>query len=138
MYWQKSMAFITAAPLIGHGTGSIRDQFRRSAEGQTGMAAEAAANPHNQTFAVAIQLGLLGVAVLIAMWVAHLLLFWGEREIAAWFGLVVVTQNIIGSLFNSHLFDFTQGWSYVLGVGVAGGVILPYAKRANALPKVQQ
>lgn len=132
VYWKKSMAFVTAAPLIGHGTGSIRDQFRQAAEGQTGMAAEAAANPHNQTFAVAIQLGMLGVAVLIAMWVAHLLLFWDEREIAAWFGLVVVTQNIIGSLFNSHLFDFTQGWSYVLGVGVAGGVVAQYARRANA------
>ena len=30
-------------------------------------------------------------------------------------------QNIVGSLFNSHLFDFGQGWVYVLGVGVAGG-----------------
>jgi O-antigen ligase len=27
-------------------------------------------------------------------------------------------------LFNSHLFDFTQGWIYVFGVGVAGGMIL--------------
>jgi O-antigen ligase len=127
-YWQKSVTFIGASPLVGHGTGSIRDQFRRSAEGQTGMAAEAVPNPHNQTFAIAIQLGLLGVVVLIAMWTAHLLLFWGDRGIAAWFGLVVVAQNIIGSLFNSHLFDFTQGWSYVLGVGVAGGVMLKYLR----------
>jgi hypothetical protein len=27
-------------------------------------------------------------------------------------------------LFNSHLFDFHEGWMYVLGVGVAGGMIL--------------
>jgi hypothetical protein len=27
-------------------------------------------------------------------------------------------------LFNSHLFDFVQGWIYVLGVGVAGGTVL--------------
>ena len=39
-------------------------------------------------------------------------------------GLVVVTQNIIGTLVNSHLFDFTPGWSYVVGVGGAGGVVL--------------
>ena len=25
------------------------------------------------------------------------------------------------ALFNSHLFDFTQGWGYVIGVGVAAG-----------------
>ena len=44
--------------------------------------------------------------------------------LAAWAGLVIVIQNLIGSLFNSHLFDFTHGWGYVIGVGVAGGVIL--------------
>ena len=42
----------------------------------------------------------------------------------AWIGLVVVTQNVVGSLFNSFLFDFTEGWLYVLGVGVAGGMVL--------------
>ena len=36
---------------------------------------------------------------------------------------MVVAQNIVGSLFNSHLFDFTHGWMYVLGVGVCGGMV---------------
>jgi len=44
--------------------------------------------------------------------------------LAEWMGLVVVIQNIVGSLFNSHLFDFTQGWTYVVGVGIAGGTVL--------------
>jgi len=30
-------------------------------------------------------------------------------------GLLVVIQNILTSLFNSHLFDFHEGWMYVLG-----------------------
>ena len=37
---------------------------------------------------------------------------------------MVVLQNILSSLFNSHLFDFQAGWIYVLGVGVAGGMVL--------------
>jgi hypothetical protein len=41
-----------------------------------------------------------------------------------WIGLLVVVQNIFTSLFNSHLFDFHEGWMYVLGVGVAGGMTL--------------
>jgi len=65
----------------------------------------------------------VGAALLVALWVAHLLLFRGEGY-AAWIGLIVVVQSIIGSLFNSHLFDFTQGWIYVFGVGVAGGMVL--------------
>jgi O-antigen ligase len=122
-FWKKSVAFVREAPLIGHGTGSMPSLFMKSAAGRTGAAGSATTNPHNQTFAVAIQLGLLGAAVLWAMWLAHLLLFRGSG-LAEWIGLVVVVQNIVGSLFNSHLFDFGQGWVYVLGVGVAGGMAL--------------
>jgi O-antigen ligase len=124
VFWAKSIEFIRQAPLIGHGTGSIHSQFEKSTAGQSGAAGEASANPHNQTFAVGIQLGLIGVAVLWAMWVAHILLFFRGDGLAAWIGLVVVTQNVVGSLFNSHLFDFLQGWTYVVGIGVAGGMAL--------------
>src|SRR5450432_488794 len=44
--------------------------------------------------------------------------------LVAWIGLLVVVQNIFTSLFNSHLFDFNEGWIYVLGAGVAGGMAL--------------
>ena len=113
----------------------MRALFTKSAIGQTGAAASATTNPHNQTFAVAIQLGLIGAAVLWAMWIAHLLLFRGPG-LVGWIGLVVVVQNIVGSLFNSHLFDFTQGWVYVFGVGVAGGMVLK--NRASAAPSQQR
>jgi O-antigen ligase len=122
-FWKKSAEFIRQAPVIGHGTGSIRALFEKAAAGQTGAAGVAAANPHNQTLAVGIQLGILGIAILWAMWVAHLLLCRGGG-LAAWIGLVIVAQNITGSLFNSHIFDFAQGWTYVVGLGVAGGMVL--------------
>ena len=80
-------------------------------------------NPHNQTLNVAVQWGSIGVVLLYAMWLSHLLLFRGEG-LVAWIGLMVVLQNFFSSLFNSHLFDFHEGWMYVLGVGVAGGMIL--------------
>jgi O-antigen ligase len=121
-FWKKSVGFIAEAPVIGHGTGSIESLFRRAAEGQTGVAAMVSSNPHNQFFGVVIQLGLVGGVVLIAFWIAHLWLFRGDGAVA-WIGFAVVVQNVIGSLFNSHLFDFTHGWIYVLGVGVAAGVL---------------
>jgi O-antigen ligase len=128
---KRSLEFIREAPFIGHGTGTIRAQFTKAAAGRTGAAGVAAANPHNQTFAVGIQLGLLGMAVLWAMWIAHLLLFRGGG-LVAWIGIVVVVQNIVGSAFNSHLFDFLQGWTYVVGVGVAGGMMLRARSRASS------
>jgi hypothetical protein len=122
-FWKRSISFVAQAPIFGHGTGTIRELFRRSAVGETGAAATVSPNPHNQTLAVAIQLGLVGTVVLYAMWVAHLLLFRGGT-LPDWIGLVIVVQNIVSSLFNSHLFDFTQGWMYVFGAGIAGGAVL--------------
>jgi len=122
-YWKKSVSFIAEAPMLGRGTGSIEETFRRSTVGATGVAAIVSGNPHNQTFTVAMQLGALGTAVLYAMWLSHMLLF-RATGLPAWIGLVVVVQNLVGSVFSSFLFDFTEGWIYAFGVGVAGAMVL--------------
>ena len=106
--------------------------FDREAVGKTGAWAHSISNPHKQTLYVAVQWGVLGCIVLYAMWYFHLLLF-RENSFAAWIGLIVVVQNIVSSLLNSHLFDFHEGWMYVLGVGVAGGMVARYRKMI-ALP----
>src|SRR6185437_10833823 len=102
-------SFVREAPLIGHGTGSIADLFRRSAIGQTGAAGVATVNPHSQIFGVAIQLGLAGAVILVTMWIAHYHLF-RAASWSAWVGTVVVIENVVSSLVHSHLFDFTHGW----------------------------
>jgi O-antigen ligase len=130
-FWKKSLGFIGEAPLLGHGTGSMRDLFSRSTLGESGASGVKSDNPHNQYLAVAVQLGLVGTALLIAMWIAHLALFRGVG-LVAWLGLVIVVQNAVSSLFNSHLFDFFHGWLYVFGVGVLGGMAL--RRRATAPP----
>jgi O-antigen ligase len=121
-FYRKSLRFFVEAPVIGHGTGSIEGLFVQAAIGQTGAAADVVRNQHNQTLNVAVQWGTLGVVILYAMWISHLLLFRGDG-LANWIGLLVVVQNIFTSLFNSHIFDFHEGWMYVLGVGIAGGLV---------------
>jgi O-antigen ligase len=122
-YWQKSLRFFANAPVLGHGTGSTERLFKQAAAGQVGAAADVVRNPHNQTLNVAIQWGMVGVILLYAMWLSHLSLFRGEG-LVAWIGLMVVVQNFFTSLFNSHIFDFNEGWMYVLGVGIAGAAML--------------
>jgi O-antigen ligase len=122
-YWQKSLRFFANAPALGHGTGSVQRLFEQAAVGQVGAAADVVKNPHNQTLNVAIQWGVLGIVLLYAMWLSHLWLFRGEG-LMAWIGLMVVVQNFFTSLFNSHIFDFNEGWMYVLGVGIAGAAML--------------
>jgi hypothetical protein len=132
-YWRLSIRSISEAPIFGHGTGSTRQIFSREAEGKSGEWGNLIRNPHNQTLYVAIQWGALGCLVLYAMWYFHLQLF-RESLFAAWIGLVIVVQNFISSLLNSHLFDFHAGWVYVLGLGVAGGMVA----RAQRPPGVVQ
>jgi O-antigen ligase len=122
-FWKNSTEFIAAAPLVGHGTGTIEALARRHPVSPTGTEPMIQGNPHNQILAVAIQLGVSGAILLIAMWIVHLALFREGTSIAS-FGLTIVVSNIVSSLFNSHLFDFTQGWLYVFGVGILGGTLL--------------
>jgi O-antigen ligase len=131
-FWRKSLSFFAEAPVKGHGTGSTRGLFERAATpgNQNQASAEVIGNPHNQTLNVAVQWGIIGVAVLYAIWILHLLLFRGDG-LANWVGLLVVVQNVFTSLFNSHLFDFHEGWMYVIGVGVAGGMVIR-AQQAGA------
>lgn len=138
-YWRKSLGFIADAPLIGHGTGSTRGLFAQVATSRGPLeepppaTSDVVGNPHNQTLNVAVQWGIVGVAILYAIWFWHLRLFRGEG-LVNWIGLLVVVQNVFTSLFNSHIFDFHEGWMYVLGVGVAGGMVLK-AKSGGAAAK---
>ena len=121
-YWTKSLKFIRSAPLAGHGTGSIRSLFEREAIGEAVTYHQIVANPHNQTLYFAIEWGVIGLILLYAMWITHFLMFTEMRWIS-WLGIVVVSQNVFDSLFNSHLSDYVEGWIYVMGVGVAGGMV---------------
>jgi O-antigen ligase len=136
-FWKKSLRFFSEAPVIGHGTGSLRPLFERAATDYADPAQKGKgiiSNPHNQTLNIAVQWGTVGVILLYAMWLVHLLLFRGQGFVA-WIGLLVVVQNMFTSLFNSHLFDFHEGWMYVLGVGIAGGMTL--AARQRKLAEIQ-
>lgn len=144
-FWRRSVVFIRSAPLIGNGTGTIRHLFAQSARDadmpfvsmpdplapNRDLWAQLAnfyakleiGNPHQQALAVGIQLGAVGMILLIVMWLGHLRVFVPPSHGVAWLGFAVVLQNIITSLANSHLIDFTPGWMYVIGVGMAGGTL---------------
>ncbi|MGJ4915129.1 O-antigen ligase family protein [Bradyrhizobium oligotrophicum] len=132
-FWRKSLRFLADAPLIGHGSGSTRHLFELAASGSRDLSSsQVVGNPHNQTLYVAVQWGALGIVILYAMWAAHLLLFRSDG-LVPWIGLLVVVQNIFTSLFNSHIFDFHEGWMYVVGVGVAGGMVLQSRTSADTV-----
>jgi len=127
-FWRKSIQLIAAAPVFGHGTGTVLDLFRGLASEGSGASSEVTDQPHNQTFQIAIQLGFIGAALLWGVWISHLFLFRGGG-LAAWLGIGVVVQNMVAGLFNTYLLEFTLGWIYVFGVGVLGGMM--FRQRAS-------
>ena len=130
-YWSASIDLIMEAPLLGHGTGSVASIFQKYKSSNVDADVNRAANPHNQSLMIALQLGIIGVVALYGMWFAHAKMFITTGT-AAWFGLAVVVQNIVSSLINSHISDFTQGWTYAVLVGVVGGMV----KRRSLEPGV--
>ncbi len=130
-FWRKSMDRFVEAPWLGHGTGSIRATIDSKAGDQLPLSADVVRNLHNQTLNSAVQWGVAGIVTLYAMWFCHLVLFRGSGWIS-WIGTVVVVQNMASSMFNAHLSDFVEGWIYVLGVGVAGGMLKRQGKVESA------
>jgi O-antigen ligase len=131
-FWRKSLQLVAAAPVFGHGTGTVLDLFRKLASEGSGASATVTDQPHNQTFQIAIQLGLVGAALLFGVWISHLFIFRGGG-LAAWLGVGVVVQNIVSCLFNTYLLEFTLGWIYVFGVGVLGGMMFRQRASGSAL-----
>ncbi len=108
------------APVIGHGTGSVKAKFAEVTASEK-SSERPTVNPHNQTFMVGIQLGFhrcAGAVCDVDMRTSRCLCV--GRASYRWIGLAVVAQNVIGGLFNTHLFDVVQGWTYFFGVGAAG------------------
>jgi O-antigen ligase len=121
-FWEKAVGFIKEAPLFGHGAGSIEPLYQSLEAIRPSPLGWALRDPHNQFFAVALQAGLVGGVLLLAMWAVHLIMFVG-RDFARVMGQAIVLQNVLGSLFNSHLSTVTQGMLYCLAVGLLGAVI---------------
>ncbi|BAM92584.1 hypothetical protein S58_66170 [Bradyrhizobium oligotrophicum S58] len=129
--WRRSIASIAEAPLFGHGTGAIRPQSAVDAPGPREMPGTAR-DPQNQSLSVVLQWGLAGLVLLYAMWISHIRLVRG-RDWIAWVGLAIVVQTFVGSLLSANLFDVNEGWIYVIGIGVVGGVALGRGNAADPL-----
>jgi hypothetical protein len=121
-FWKKAIGFVEQAPLLGHGAGSIESLYQSLEATRPSPIGLAVRDPHDQFFAVALQAGLVGGVLLLAMWAVHLMMFTG-RDFARVLGQAIVLQNVIGSLFNSHLSAVTQGMLYCLAVGLLGAAI---------------
>ena len=122
-FYTNSLRIIADHPVIGVGTGGFPSAY---AEQARGSAMAATRNPHNEYLHIAVQVGLLGVAAMLALFASQ----WHaarrlptriETNLAR--GLVLVMA--IGCLFNSFLLDHAEGLFFAWMSGLLYGGLGP-------------
>jgi O-antigen ligase len=119
--YKNTSALILESPWVGHGTGSIKEIYKKYVATQDTLLKEIS-NPHNQYLFTLFDLGLLGFALLIYLfyqcWIVSQKskMINGILAVDYMEGLLVVM--LIGCLFNSLLLDATEGKFFCFMVGI--------------------
>jgi O-antigen ligase len=129
-YWKRSAQLAGHHPLAGVGTGGWRDAFYAATVGDHPFFHDRAhKHPHNEYLFIAVQLGIGGLVMFVALFV---IAFWRaglrpEPEGALARGVVIAFA--IGCLVNDFLLDSTEGhiWA-VLGGALFGAPSSPAAR----------
>jgi O-antigen ligase len=117
--YRTTAQIIRERPVTGHGIGTWMSQFQRKVQGDP---VEIQTTPHNDYLLYASEIGLLGVAALLWIWLAQLALAWrigGDQGM--WLGMLGVAI-MVGGVFNAILRDALFGLSFMilLAIPLAG------------------
>lgn len=109
-FYKHSLEIIAERPLLGAGTGSFPKVYTDKAKA---VGIQPTHNPHNEYLLIAVQLGLVGVALLIYLFyrqwrLASLLPTLLETQLAR----ALVLTIAVGCLLNSLLLDHVEGLFY--------------------------
>ncbi|MFM8342690.1 MAG: O-antigen ligase family protein [Methylomonas sp.] len=117
-FYKNSLTLIKENILFGTGTGSFLHEYKQLAE-QKNLISKDVANPHNQFLLTTEELGLMGLITLFLFWYIP----WLESkklptEFNRYALRALILTMCIGSLFNSLLFDASEGKFYCILAGV--------------------
>ena len=123
-FWHRSMQSIQERPLLGHGVGSWNGEFTRLEGDRLDPSFRNLRNPHQEYLMWGVQLGIAGIALLLAFLLALV------RDAARFQpGVRRATQSMVAMLaavclFNTVLFDALIGdyFCVLLGLLLALGV----------------
>src|SRR5262245_21378285 len=114
--YRVSLALVRDRPLLGHGTGSYA---RAYADASRRIETPPVRNPHNEYLHQMVQLGLVGLAGLLCLFVTHWRLAPGVASPLEFrLARALVLMMAVGCLFNSWLMDHTEGLLYAWLAGL--------------------
>lgn len=119
-FYSNTLRIIIDHPLTGVGTGEFADAYAKQVRGTAMVATR---NPHNEYLHIAAQIGLIGLAAMLALFavqwrMATCLPARLEKDLARGLVLTIAT----GCLFNSFLLDHAEGlfFAWMTGLLFAG------------------
>jgi O-antigen ligase len=131
-FWRRSVESFLESPVVGHGVGSWNAEFTRREGSQLNPAFRDLRNPHQEFLMWGVQLGIVGIALLLALLVE--LVRDASRftpEIRRAVKTFVVMLAAVG-LFNTVLFDALIGDYFCLMLGLLLALGLSSAPRGEA------
>ncbi len=108
-WWAGSLKLIEQEPIFGHGTGSFKLEHNLLIKGSMVKSTD---NPHNEYLFIAVQLGLLGLLLYIALFFAQWYYSYKLPNTKRWLVQGVILSMAAGCIMNSFLFDSHQGHYY--------------------------
>jgi O-antigen ligase len=118
VFYRRSLELLAERPIIGHGVGTVQDEFDAYARNHTGAAAATAGNPHNEFLLMGIQLGVVGIALFVFLLVQIGRTALELREPARTIVFAYLFAFTIGCFANSLLLNFTEGNLFIFLIGI--------------------
>jgi O-antigen ligase len=110
-WWQNSLMLIKEKPIFGHGTGSFKTvQAELIKDSDT----KPTDNPHNEYLLIAVQTGLVGLFLFVALLATQFLTACKLQPPRRYLLQGVVVAMATGCLMNSFLFDSLPGHFYAI------------------------
>ncbi len=112
---RSSSELVMQKPVLGWGTGSFKPAYAQLFEGQNTLLTD---NPHNEYLRISVELGLLGLVLLLLLFYHQWRLSRHLPQDIRGFCQGVLLTFMMGCLFNSWLKDFSEGYFYCLMMAV--------------------
>ncbi|TLZ82716.1 MAG: hypothetical protein E6K11_01145 [Methanobacteriota archaeon] len=117
--WSNSVEIVKSHPLVGAGTGGFAAAYARQVQGTSMMPLP---QPENQYLLTTIQLGIVGLAALLALFAVQWRL---ASRLATRMDTHLARGLVVGCLFNSFLLDHTESLFYAWLTGLLFASLRP-------------
>jgi O-antigen ligase len=108
-FWSKSIQAIGEKPILGHGVGAWQQQYIRLENGKPSERTANVRNPHQEYLLTGVQLGLVGLLMLIAWQLSFALEAKKFTPIAKQTTLSLLLVFVVACSFNSAIYDAVVG-----------------------------